>query len=59
MNDPFSNLNFGKSMGRNFFKSLFSPNLAYILQTKSQNRGKFLIFGKYMGPILGQNLVNV
>ena len=26
---------------------------------KSQNRGKFVSFGKYMGPILGQNLVNV
>ena len=25
----------------------------------SENRGKFLIAGKYMGPILGQNLVNV
>ena len=61
MNDPFSNLNFGKSMGR--FKSLFLQkkisnilaNLTSILQKKSQNLGKFEIFGKYMGPIFGQN----
>ena len=49
MNDPFSNLNFGKSIGRIFFsKTYFRENFAKI----SQNQGKFLIFGKCMGPIL-------
>ena len=59
---PFSNLNFGKSMGRIFFKTLFSRNFRKFntnFAKNSQNRGKFLIFGKCMGTILGQNLVNV
>ena len=35
--------------------SKFNTNFAKM----SQNLGTFLIFGKCMGPILGQNLVNV
>ena len=54
MNDPLSNLHFGKSMDRIFCRK-YNTNFA----KKSQNRGKFLILGKYMGPIMGQNLVNV
>ena len=44
-------------MGRHFF------SIAYFrkkIEKITQNRSKlFLIAGKYMGPILGQNLVNV
>ena len=69
MNDPFSKLNFGISMGRNIFQKPIFANLTQILQKcrkigtnfakMSQNRDKFLIFGKCMGPIIGQNLVYV
>ena len=50
MNDPFSNLNFGKSMGRKF-NTNFAKNLKI--------GANFWLFGKCMGPILGQNLVKV
>ena len=58
---PSQTNNFGKSMGLNFVqKPIFakfskqSPNCRKFkinVAKKSQNRGKFLIFGKYMGPI--------
>ena len=56
MNDPFSNLNFGKSMGRIFFSQMliFAKSFAKNLQNfrkfntnfakYSHNRGKFLIY---------------
>ena len=65
MNDPFSNLNFGKSMSRNFCqKPIFEKNenlqnVGKFNINFAKNQGKFLIFGKCMGPILGQYLVNV
>ena len=46
-------------MGRIFFQKPFFRKFNTNLANISQNRGKFLIFGKCMGPILGQNLVNV
>ena len=49
-------------MGRNFQKSIFEKkNLQNVdkfnvsFATISQNRDKFVIFGKYMDPTLGQN----
>ena len=46
-------------MGRNFFSKAYFGKFNIKFANKSQNRGTFLIVGKYMGPILGQNLVNV
>ena len=59
MNDPFSNLNFGKSMGRIFFQKHIFAKFSKKSPTFIKIGANFLIFGKCMGPIMGQNLVNV